>query len=198
VVVAVVFALSTGSVGAGAAASATVFVVDSSDDGAGSFRRAILAANGDPTITRVQFLGNVSTVHLRSTVEFGGSQALTINGSGATLDGSRAAGPAFRTTGGGDLAVTSLNVRNAQAEGILVEVPPSATGTIRLSLINVGISNNLGHGVLVNDQEDSSTPATCASRCSARDSPGTARSTRPIWTTGSTSTSGTTAAYSER
>lgn len=48
-------------------------------------------------------------------------------------------------------------MRNAQAEGITVEVPRSATGTVRVSLFNVDIINNLGHGVLVNDQEDPST-----------------------------------------
>ena len=153
----VVFAVSTTTTGVGAAPSATVFVVNSNDDGPGSFRRAILAANGDSKITRVQFLGSVSTVHLRTTVEFWGTQGLTINGSGATLDGSKAAGAAFLATGGGDLAVTSLKVRNAQTEGILVQVPLLATGTIKVSLVNVDIANNLGHGVLVNDQEDPST-----------------------------------------
>jgi hypothetical protein len=39
-----------------------------------------------------------------------------------------------------------------------VEVPPSATGTVRVSLTGVEIKDNLGHGVLVNDQEDSSAP----------------------------------------
>ena len=153
----VALALST-MVGVGAVPSSTVFVVNSNDDGPGSFRRAILAASGDAQITRIQFLNHVSTVHLRNTVEFAGSQGLTINGSGATLDGAKAPGPAFVATGGGDLAVTGLTVRNAQTEGILVEVPPSATGTIRVSLVNVNISNNRGHGVLVNDQVDSSTP----------------------------------------
>ena len=39
-----------------------------------------------------------------------------------------------------------------------MQVPPTATSTVRVSLLNVGIVNNLGHGVLVNDQEDDSTP----------------------------------------
>lgn len=153
----VALALST-MVGVGAAPSPTVFVVNSHDDGPGSFRRAILAASGDAQISRIQFLNDVSTVHLKKPVEFSGPQGLTINGNGATLDGAKASGPAFVATGGGDLAVTGLTVRNAQTEGILVEVPPSATATVHVSLLNVNISNNRGHGVLVNDQEDSSTP----------------------------------------
>ena len=112
----------------------------------------------DPTISRVQFLGKVSTIFLTQKVEFAGAQDLSIVGNGATLDGSKAGGdPAFVASGGGSLAVSSLKVRNSLAEGIVVQVPPTATGTIRVSLVNVDIVNNLGHGVLVNDQEDPST-----------------------------------------
>ena len=49
-------------------------------------------------------------------------------------------------------------MRNAPAEGIAVEVPADATGTIHVSLFDVDILDNRGHGVLVNDQEDPSTP----------------------------------------
>ena len=42
--------------------------------------------------------------------------------------------------------------------GLAVEVPAAATGTIHVSLFRVEILNNLGHGVVVNDQEDSSAP----------------------------------------
>ena len=104
------------------------------------------------------FLGHVSKIFLTQKVEFSGAQDLSIVGNGATLDGSRAGGdPAFVASGGGDLAVAGLNVRNSLAEGILVQVPPSATGTVKVSLFNVDIINNSGHGVLVNDQEDPST-----------------------------------------
>ena len=48
-------------------------------------------------------------------------------------------------------------MRNAPAEGIAVEVPVDATGTIHVSLSYVDILENRGHGVLVNDQEDPST-----------------------------------------
>ena len=50
----------------------TVFVVNSKDAGPGSFRSAILLANGDPTIRRVLFLGHVSKIFLTQKVEFGG------------------------------------------------------------------------------------------------------------------------------
>jgi hypothetical protein len=146
-------------VSVGAAPPATVFVSNANDDGPGSFRRAIATANADSRIARVHVVGHVTTIHLRQKIEFSGTQDLAIIGNGATLDGSSAPGdPAFLASGGGDLSVSGLNVRNAQAEGISVQVPPTATGTIRVSLFNVAIVNNLGHGVLVNDQEDDFTP----------------------------------------
>jgi hypothetical protein len=156
---AVALALSTTMVGAGAAPPATVFVVNANDAGPGSFRRAIDAANANPAIARVQILGGVSTIFLTQTVEFSGPQDLTILGNGAALDGARtpAGATALRASGGGDLTIAHLTVRNARAEGIAVEVPADATGTIRVSLSNVHIADNLGHGVLVNDQEDPST-----------------------------------------
>ncbi len=158
IVLALVFAISIAMASVAAASPDTVFVVNAKDSGPGSFRSAILLANDDPTISRVQFLGRVSTIFLTQKVEFAGGQDLSIVGNGATLDGSKAGGdPAFVASGGGNLAVSSLKVRNSLAEGIVVQVPPSATGTIRVSLINLDIVNNLGHGVLVNDQEDSST-----------------------------------------
>ena len=146
------------TVNVAAASADAVFVVNSKDSGPGSFRSAILVANGDPTIDRVVFLGKVSTIFLTQKVEFAGAQDLSIVGNGATLDGSKAGGDAaFVASGGGSLAVSSLTVRNALAEGIVVQVPPTATGTIKVSLVNVDIVNNDGHGVLVNDQEDPST-----------------------------------------
>ncbi len=158
-VLALALALSTTMVTVGAAPPATVFVVNANDSGAGSFRDAIDKANANDSITRVQFLGIGWTVNLQSTVEFRGPQDLTIDGLGATLDGSGiGSGPAFLVNGGGDLSINLLTVRNAPAEGIDVEVPSSATGTVNISLFGVSILDNSGHGVLVNDQEDPFAP----------------------------------------
>jgi hypothetical protein len=130
----------------------------SNDAGPGSFRTAIAQANSNSSITRILFLGRVGTIALESTVVFTGSQDLTIDGTNAVLDGTEAAGPAFRATGGGDLSVTAVTVRNSPAEGISVDVPTNATGTIRVSLFRVNILDNDGHGVLVDDQDDPATP----------------------------------------
>jgi hypothetical protein len=106
----------------------------------------------------VQFLGRVRVIALQQTVEFTGTQELAIHGNDATLDGAGIpSGEAFRATGGGDLTVSHLTVRHAPGEGITVEVPPTATGTQRVSLFHVDVVGNRGHGVLVNDQLDSST-----------------------------------------
>ena len=61
VVLTLVFVLSILMVRVAAASTDTVFVVNSKDSGPGSFRSAILFANDDPTISRVVFLGKVST-----------------------------------------------------------------------------------------------------------------------------------------
>jgi hypothetical protein len=136
-------------------ADRTVVVSSSNDSGPDTFRAAVNQANGDPGIRKIQFRGSVNVVALQQTVVFSGSQDLTIAGANAVLDGAGiASGPAFRATGGGDLTVFNLRVRNAPGEGIAVDVPPSATGTVRVELIDVDIVDNGGHGVLVNDQDD--------------------------------------------
>lgn len=140
-----------------AAPARLVFVSNSDDSGPGSFRDAINQANVNPAIRHVQFLGRVSIIALQQTVWFTGSQDLTIAGNGATLDGANAGGPAFLATGGGDLGVFNLTVRNAPAEGITVEVPQFRTGTLHVLLVGVDIIDNDGHGVLVNDQDDPAT-----------------------------------------
>ena len=141
------------------ASSGAVLVSNDNDAGPGSFRDAVAQANADPGVAHIQFTGRVSVIALQQTVVYTGTQPLTINGNSATIDGSGlAGGAAFLSTGGGDLAVSRLTVRNAPAEGIAVEVPSTATGTLHVSLFRVEIRGNRGHGVLVNDQVDSSAP----------------------------------------
>src|SRR5262245_35152851 len=96
-----------------AAPQSQVFVSNSDDAGPGSFRAAVAQANGNAAITRIHFLGRVDTIQLNSTVTFSGAQNLTIDGNGATLDAAEAGRPAFLTTGGGDLTVNALTVRNS-------------------------------------------------------------------------------------
>lgn len=154
-VLTVVLALTVAVVPA-AAAPSLVLVTNANDAGSGSFRAAIDQASANSSVTRIQFAGRF-TIALQQTVWFTGTQDLTIGGAGSTLDGTDARGPAFRTTGGGDLSVFNLTVRNAPAEGISVEVPHFATGTVHVWLADVSIIDNDGHGVRVNDQDDPAT-----------------------------------------
>ena len=150
--------LSLAAVAAPFASDHTVHVVNSNTSGPGSFAQAILDANSDPTITRIQFTGQVTTISLSGTVVYTGPQPLTIEGNNAIIDGTNANAAAFVANGGGDLTVRHLTVRGAPGEGINVEVPGEATGTIGVTLFHVVIANNGGHGVLVNDQVDPSAP----------------------------------------
>jgi hypothetical protein len=143
---------------AAAAPGQRVLVSNANDAGPGSFRDAVERANAEPAIDRIQFTPGTGTVALLQTVEFSGGQSLAIDGSGAVLDGAGlGAGPVFRVTGGGALALTALLVRNSPGDGVAVDVPSTATGTLRVSLHDVGIADNRGHGFVVNDQDDPST-----------------------------------------
>ncbi|MEQ1855157.1 MAG: hypothetical protein ABL963_01740 [Longimicrobiales bacterium] len=137
--------------------SVDVLVTNERDDGPGSFRAAIAAANADPSIGSIALHPRVRTIRLQSGVLFTGPQDLTIDGNRATVDGSRASAAAFTVTGGGDLALAHLTFRGAPGEGVLVEVPSTATGVVNVSLTDITVIGNGGHGVLVNDQVDPST-----------------------------------------
>ena len=141
------------------AAARTAPVSNANDSGPGSFRDAVNRANAEPSITRIAFTPAGLVIALHQTVLFTGAQALVIEGHGGTLDGAGLgpASAAFRSIGGGDLTISRLVVRNATAEGIDVQVPAGAAGTVYVTLSRVEILDNLGHGVLINDQEDSST-----------------------------------------
>lgn len=134
-----------------------VYVTNSNDAGAGSLRAAVAQANADASIRTIEFRGRLRPIAIASTVQFTGPQELTIEGNRSTIDAGAAAGTALLFTGGGDVRIGSLTVKNAAGEGIDVEVPAAATGTLKVSLINVTVADNKGHGVLVNDQVDQST-----------------------------------------
>lgn len=142
---------------AAAIVTGDAIVANSNSAGAGSFRDAVEQANADPSIQTIAFDPSVSTINLESGVLFTGAQDLTIHGNHATIDGAGAGGAAFTVTGGGDLTLIALTVRNAPGEGVRVEVPASATGTLTVSLSGVDIIDNASHGILVNDQVDPTT-----------------------------------------
>jgi hypothetical protein len=135
--------------------SGDVVVTNSNDDGPGSFRDAIDQASSTSTIASIAFLPEVTTIKLQSTVTYNGTQDLTIYGNQATLDASAVTGSAFvAESNGNDLAVIGLTFRNASQEGLRVNVQGSATGVVRVSLTEVEIADNAGHGLYVDDQDD--------------------------------------------
>lgn len=136
----------------------TAFVLNSNDTGFGSLRAAVELANDNPSISGIDFRLRLAPIALASTVEFTGPQALSINGNRASIDAAATGDDALRFTGGGNLRIAALTIRNAAQEGIDVEVPASATGTVEVSLLGVTVTDNKGHGVLVNDQVDQSAP----------------------------------------
>ena len=137
-------------------AGAVTHVTSAADAGSGSFRAAVEAANTDPGISRIAFEKGVGPVSLATPIVFTGSQAMVIDGNDVVLDGGSlgAAESIFLTTGGGDLEVRNLTVRNAPGSGIEVQVPAGSTGTLQYGLVNLTACDNGGHGAVINDQAD--------------------------------------------
>jgi hypothetical protein len=151
-----VTALVIAAVGAGTATAAgSAKVTNSQDAGPGSFRAAIEKASLDPSIGRIEFRSGLSPIMLASPVVYTGGQTLDVVGNGAVIDGSgldAAALAAFLANTAGNLSVSRLTVRNAPQEGLVYQVPATATGTKKVTLLGVQIVGNDGHGVLINDQ----------------------------------------------
>jgi hypothetical protein len=137
------------------ALGASAQVTTSANDGAGSLRAAIEAANVDPSITLILVERNLGTVTLQQPLHYEGSQDLAVLGGGLILDGSGlgSSAPVFLADGGGDLKVTGLTIENAPTYGLQVEVPSTADGVQSLTLDGVTVRGSGLHGVLMNDQE---------------------------------------------
>jgi hypothetical protein len=130
-------------------------VTSDSDAGPGSFRSAVQAANADPAITSIRFAQGVGTVVLAGTVTYSGSQPLSIDGRGATVDAS-AVGDAFVATGGASLSFSDLAIVNAGGDGIHAAIPGTATGTVEVVLRGVTIQGAGEFGLHVDDQTNNS------------------------------------------
>lgn len=82
-------------------------VRNANDAGPGSFRAAVEAANANDAIRRIEFADRIGVIELQRSVEYTGTQALSIDGNRASLDGAElgAGASAFVASGGGDLSV---------------------------------------------------------------------------------------------
>lgn len=136
--------------------SFAVGVTSDADGGEGSFRAAIEAANADPSITAIRFAPGVGTIALASSVTYEGAQALSIDGLGAVIDASGVLDDGIVANGGGSLSLENLTVSNAPEDGVFVDVPALASGTIAVELRNVTISGNHEFGLHIDDQTNGS------------------------------------------
>jgi hypothetical protein len=131
-------------------------VSTNADDGAGSFRAAVEAANADPSIGTIRFAAGLGPIRLSQPVTYSGGQALVILGEGARLIGRGLpdATSALVADGGGNLTLRRLSVTGAPGNGITVKVPDDASGTLAIRLQGVTIRENGLHGILINDQAE--------------------------------------------
>jgi hypothetical protein len=132
-------------------------VTSSANDGPGSFRAAIALASGNASVTGIVVTPGLGPIELQTGVVYTGEQSLRVLGHDAVIDAGALADAtqdALRFETGGDVAVSGLTVRNAPGEGLVYEVPSNASGVNRVSLADVAVLDNEGHGVLINDQED--------------------------------------------
>lgn len=139
-------------------AAGTVRVTTGADDGPGSFRAAVEAANANGAIRRIVFTRGLDVV-VDSDVTYTGSQSLALVGRGSSVTASESALPApawdgglFASTGGGNLRIQSLGFYDSPNNGIGVFVPADAEGTIRLVLENVTVDGARFHGVFFDGQ----------------------------------------------
>lgn len=127
------------SISAAATAARTIGVTTTVDAGPGSLREAVETASSDRAITAIRLDKKLSVISIATTIDFTGSQALRIEGNGATIDGTAlgASQNALVISGGGDVAIDDLTVRNAPGVGIAVLIPADATGTVDVTLDEV-------------------------------------------------------------
>ena len=108
-------------------------VTNSNDSGPGSFRAAIDKANADPGVRKIVFRIGLAPIQLVDPVAYTRGQSLEVLGNGAVLDGGLldpADAEAFLVTGGGNLSISLLTIRNAPQQGLTYQVPVAATGTM--------------------------------------------------------------------
>ena len=148
------FAAAAATAGTALAAPPSAQVTNSNDDGPGSFRAAVDEANANSAIRTIEFDLALGPIMLESPVVYTGKHSLQILSNGAVLDGGQLVGAAaFLANGGADLSVSLLTVQNAPEDGLAYQVPAKATGTKHVTLTDVTIRDNGGHGVLINDQD---------------------------------------------
>lgn len=155
-------AVMAGLVFASSSAVATTTLVTNGDDtGAGSLRAA-LESGAD----KIVVLGGVKTIQTESTLEYTGTEPLTIRGRGATIQPSGDF-TVLKITEGADLTVSNLSIigiggfsvapeeqSTGRGKGIFVDVfgaTTQRTDTVKVLLRNVDVFDVAYHGVHISD-----------------------------------------------
>lgn len=116
------------------------------------FLDAIDDANSDSSIDAI-IIEEGTDIELTGTATYSGSQALTIDGNGTTIEpsaGNEGVFALFASTGDADLTIEELTFEDGR-NGILVEVSSAATGDVSVTLENVTVTGSAEHGVHVSD-----------------------------------------------
>ena len=115
----------------------------------------IVKANSDSDIKTIR-CAYYQACNVKGTLPgYTGSQRLKIDGNSSTIDASGITDTdAFASTGGGSLRLMRLKFIGGMT-GIYVEVPADQTGTLRVALWRVSVSEAALHGVFINDGNNS-------------------------------------------
>ena len=132
---------------------ATLVVTSGADDGPGTLRSAIDAANSNGQVNTI-VLRNVGTISLESSLNYTSGRNLDLLGGNAAIQpaaGSEGEFDLLVSSGGANLRISNLTVRDG-ANGIFVPVPSDRTGTVAVSLSRVNLTDNGAFGLHIDDQ----------------------------------------------
>jgi hypothetical protein len=129
-------------------------VTNGSDSGPGSLRDALASGVG-----KILISPSLSVITITDTLIYSGTEPLEIHGSGQLVDGGGRGNTLLEVSEGADLAITNLaftdgggyQLLDGGGEGILLNVPKSRMGVVRLDLTNVKVTGVGDIGVHVLD-----------------------------------------------
>ncbi|MFN8584208.1 MAG: hypothetical protein U0446_02635 [Dehalococcoidia bacterium] len=157
--------LMAGRMPRGAEAATTLYVTSSADSGAGTLRAAITSANSDSSVNLI-VLKNWLPVTLFTSVEYTGTQALTIQGDqplvyrtiqgSLTVPGDPNSEPLdcgmFKSTGGADITFSQVTIQNSWCDALNI-VPVVGDSEITITFNKVNLRNNFGSGMFLHEIE---------------------------------------------
>lgn len=142
-----------------AVAAPSTVVINGNSDGPGSLKAA-LASGASKIVIR----GSFDTIAVTETLEYTGTAALKIIGSGQTLDASGLDDDIIVVKNGADLSMSNLALvgpgnykeyfdedKHEGGKGIFVDVPDTRTGVVSVKLTNISVSGTGYHGIHISD-----------------------------------------------